>query len=319
MEFLKDEFNEIYSNSKCVKSCKDEPDFQEFGNRCLKKGSDDKFDTEVDSFLANIAEDLLNSSPAIFMTCVVAVVFSYILLILFRYAAKYVIWIVALSIIFVLSAICIVSFVLFAVANSSETQSDRDSAGFFLFLAIIFGVIALIKALILYVLRKRITLVSLLFKETSKVLIDLPLTIFEPILTFIAMALTCIVAVFFMLIIGSSGDLEVVNDRHGERVTFVPNTVTKTAAIINAIAFVWFTTFILGCQNFVISSTVSQWFFTRSKNKLNSPMKRAFSHLVKFHIGSVCLGSVVIAITKIVRTLVNHLKVKKVILICIKL
>jgi hypothetical protein len=38
-------------------------------------------------------------------------------------------------------------------------------------------------------------------------------------------------------------------------------------------------------------------------------MKRAFSHLVRFHVGTICLGSIMITIIRIIRNIVENLKV----------
>jgi solute carrier family 44 (choline transporter-like protein), member 1 len=302
--------NEFHVNSECVKNCNAYPDFEEIGNRCLKKNSkDSEFDTEVASFLANTAEDLLNFLPAILSTCAVAAVNSYILLIMFRHAAKYVIWIVSIALLLALSIGCVTCLVFFLQAQSSENRYEQDSAGFYLTFTIVLGILALIQGLFLFLCRRRIALVSQLFKEASKVLIDLPLTIFEPILTFIAIASTCAVTIYFALIIGSSGEMKIVQDGFETRAEFQTPTIAKITSVLNVIAFLWFTSFIIGCQNFVVASTVSQWFFTRSKDKLNSPMKRAFSHLVRFHVGTICLGSIIITIIKIIRGIIENLKV----------
>jgi solute carrier family 44 protein 1 (choline transporter-like protein) len=80
------------------------------------------------------------------------------------------------------------------------------------------------------------------------------------------------------------------------------------AAVLNFIAFLWFTQFIFGCQHFVIAGTISKWYFARDKTKLDSPVMTTFSHLLNFHIGSVCLGSMLITLVKIVRMIVNAIQ-----------
>lgn len=53
--------------------------------------------------------------------------------------------------------------------------------------------------------------------------------------------------------------------------------------------------------------TVSKWYFTRDKTKLDSPILSTFNDLVRFHLGSVCMGSMIITYIKILRMLIKIL------------
>jgi len=101
----------------------------------------------------------------ILIICIVAFVFSYIFLILFRHAAKYVIWIINIGFVVLVIGLAILS----AIAGIIEG-------------AITFGLMGLILIGFLIFFRKRIALVAKLFKEASKALIDVPAIMFEPIL-----------------------------------------------------------------------------------------------------------------------------------------
>jgi hypothetical protein len=78
---------------------------------------------------------------------------------------------------------------------------------------------------------------------------------------------------------------------------------------INFFAFLWFTQFLFGCQDFVIAGSVSKWFFTRNKGKLGWPIAISFGHLIRYHLGSVCFGSLLIAITQMIRTIFRLIEV----------
>jgi hypothetical protein len=84
----------------------------------------------------------------------------------------------------------------------------------------------------------------------------------------------------------------------------------QAASVINFIAFFWFTQFIFGCQHFIIAGTICKWYFTRDKTKLYSPIATTFSHLLNFHLGSVCMGSMLITLVKILRMIVNAIQSK---------
>jgi solute carrier family 44 (choline transporter-like protein), member 1 len=260
----------------------------------------DAFEKEqlaVTSILFVITADLSRTWPSILITCGVAFVFSYVLLMLFRYAIKYVVWAIYMGIVVLLSIGSVVMLVLAGIENNSNYS----------FISGGLTLIAFVLAIVLFFFRRRIRLVIQLFKEASRILIDVPLIIVEPLLTFLALGLSSASFLYFAMLIESSGILTMENEENGNfiKATYEKNAVIEAAKIFNYIGFTWFTLFILGCQHFIIASTVCQWFFTRTKEKLDSPIKRAFSHLLNFHLGSVCLGSVLITIVNMLKMMAS--------------
>jgi solute carrier family 44 protein 1 (choline transporter-like protein) len=109
-----------------------------------------------------------------------------------------------------------------------------------------------------------------------------------------------------VLICEASGTLEAGTEVDGQfKATLRKNGLIHAAEIINVIAFLWFTQFLFGCQHFVIAGTISKWYFTRDKTKLHSPIQTTFTQLMSFHLGSVCMGSLVITIVKILKLMVR--------------
>lgn len=83
----------------------------------------------------------------------------------------------------------------------------------------------------------------------------------------------------------------------------------KATRWINVFGFIWFTQFLFGCQDFVIGGAVSKWFFTRNKSKLSFPILISFAHLIRYHLGSVCFGSLLIAIIQFIRAIIKSVEV----------
>ncbi|KAG4079725.1 hypothetical protein HA402_014856 [Bradysia odoriphaga] len=288
VDFTKDPKNPniTISHSTCVKSCNDYPGYVEVANRCfLLSNGTDSSSVNDGAFLHTISNDLVHSWSPILISCVVALIFSYILLILFRYAIKYVIWVIYIGLIVLLVVGAIVFLVFYFKAKSSDPESQP--AGF-LVVAGVLALFALILGVVIFMFRRRIRLVVQLFKEASKALGDVPLIVMEPLLTFLAMGLATAAFLYFYVMIESSGKLKAANDENGKffKALYVKDIGCHGAYYINLVAYIWFTQFILGCQHFVIASTVCQWFFARTKNKLDSPISRAFHHLLRMHIGS---------------------------------
>lgn len=258
--------------------------------------------------MRNISQDLSQTWASICASCFVALIFSYILIILLRYATKYVIWIMLYGIVFLFFIAAIVLLVT-SVLSSSNAKKELSVGQ--LIAAAVFAIIGLVIGIILCCFRRRIRLVIQLFKEASKVLEDIPTLLVEPLLTFIVFGLTCCFALYFAIITSTAGDLEVFKSSGGKflKALYIENALMKFANIVNCVGFIWFTSFILGCQHFVIASAVCQWFFTRTKSKLDSPLRRGFEHLLRYHIGSVCLGSILITMIKILRMIAEKIRV----------
>lgn len=310
--------NITITHKTCVKRCEDYSDYKTIFNRCFliksnKTNSTDEIDQDGSaSFLQLVIGDLTHSWLGVVMMCIIALVFSYILLILFRYAIRYVIWIIYIGITVVLFGGAIAFLALFFVQRS-KGGDEAEVAWGFLIASGVFAMFGLVVALLLYFFRKRIRLVIQLFKEASKALADVPLIIIEPLLTFAAMIVTCFTFLYFAIVIETAGDLEVENDPHGKfvRAEYQKGVAISIASYVNLIAFMWFTQFILGCQHFIIASTISDWFFARTKSKLDSPIARGFSNLLRFHLGSVCLGSLLITLIRILRMIVDGVKARE--------
>lgn len=79
---------------------------------------------------------------------------------------------------------------------------------------------------------------------------------------------------------------------------------------VNLFAFLWFVQFLYGCQDFIIAGSVSKWFFTRNKSKLHLPILMSFGHLIRYHLGSICLGSIIIATIQLLRIILKWTEVR---------
>ena len=61
---------------------------------------------------------------------------------------------------------------------------------------------------------------------------------------------------------------------------------------------------------FIIASTVAQWYFTIDKSKLSSPILTAVYYLLRYNYGSVAFGSLLIAILKFLRAIMYYITTK---------
>jgi hypothetical protein len=234
-------FNQTLIRYRCVPKC--DLGYKEIFNRCYKTDSD----TDISGFFTKMSQDLITTWPKILLTCFIAFIFSYVLLILFRYAIEYIIWIIYIGFALAIAAGAIFFWIWFIVQKQSE----------FLIPAVILSVMFALVIFILIWFRKRIKLVAQLFKEASKSLIDITSILFEPILTFLTLMLAIGAFVAFIIIIQTAGNPTDTKNLDGStQVTFEKDVGIVIARVINLIAFIWFTQFIFGCQHFVIAGNI---------------------------------------------------------------
>lgn len=124
--------------------------------------------------------------------------------------------------------------------------------------------------------------------------------------TFVSLALLISLWVYFSIWIESSGTLSVGNN---QSVKYVKDPTMIVTRWYNLLGLFWFSQFIIGCQHMVIAGAVGTWFFTRNKTNMNGPINRSFVNLIRFHLGTVATGSLLIAVVQIIRLLVKTIQV----------
>ncbi|KAK2149879.1 hypothetical protein LSH36_433g03003 [Paralvinella palmiformis] len=236
---------------------------------------------ELDNLFKKILNDLYLSWREMIILCVFALVVSFLMVLMIRYLAAVVVWLIV---------------VLAAVGSLAGT-------GFLWWTFVIL-------LLILLVLRKRISLAVALFKEAGKCLMDLPSLLVQPIWTFIILILFFIYWLIVLAFIGTSGHPEANYERGFQSVDFVLEGFAVHFWWIHLIGLIWISEVILASQQFVIGGSVALWYFTRNKKKLGCPCCSVISSLVLHHIGSVAAGALIITLVKIPRYILMYINSK---------
>lgn len=229
---------------------------------------------------------------------------SYILLNLYRYATQFTVYCLLLLAVAVLA---ITSGYFFSTFAEEHQNWGEDSI-----MQLIYGIVLAVTAIaiLIYMIknRKRIRLIVQLFQESSNALATVPRLLFQPILTFIVIIASSCTFLLFALIIESSGHFKIVNSET-EFAIYEKDIFMYAALVVNLIAYIWFIQFILACQHFIIAGTVCQWFFKQKDVALKSPIKRSFAALLRFHLGSICIGSILITFVMVIQMILDPLAV----------
>ncbi|CAG0879319.1 unnamed protein product [Cyprideis torosa] len=123
------------------------------------------------------------------------------------------------------------------------------------------------------------------------------------------LALSAFVGIWLLgsLTIVAAGD-PVVKPEDDYQVIYAQSPAMKGFQLYHIFLFFWVTQFIIACQHVVVAGAIATWYFTRDKNKLGWPVIASFYRLVRFHLGSVAFGSLIIAIIQFIRYLLKKVK-----------
>ncbi|XP_053205691.1 choline transporter-like protein 1 [Panonychus citri] len=308
----------------CVEDCNEDVFIKTTFNRCLPR----RVGLEQLANSVNYTRGLIDSISSDVILCfnelvylfILSFVFALVLVILIRFMASLIIWftLILLSLASITATINIWlhwgdlkqsnGSTINPPTNStlaSGSESDKELERWLIY-SIGATIFTTVFILILLVMRKRIQLVCLLFKEAGKAIGSMPLLLLQPIMT-----LTILSGLGFLWFIGTlyllSNRSPLVDSDSGF-VVYGFDTFYSYVKWINIFAVLWLIYFVTACQHYVIAGSVAKWFFQRDKSKLNYPIFRSIMELVKYHLGSIALGSLLVVGMKILRLLFKKIE-----------
>ena len=175
-----------------------------------------------------------------------------------------------------------------------------------------YGIIATALTVIFFVLIavtfNKIKVVIKVFHRAGRILIGSPSMFIVPALTVLFLFFFCLIWSVCLVSLVTAGDSHV-NATSG----FVYREADKSlrgAWWFHVFCFLWFSQFILDCQNIVVSSVVVNNFFRPDNRCIAFPVTRAICTLLRHHLGSVAFGSLFITLWRIPKYLLRIIKVK---------
>ncbi|CAI6349795.1 unnamed protein product [Macrosiphum euphorbiae] len=301
-----------YVKRECVERCSDFKDYQEFLHRCIPKGNESAINniltnSSIGSLFQEMTQDLQHTKWDIIYLCIFAFIVSLVIVFLIRFVAGIVVWFVLIGVVVVSIAGSIFLWITWKQKSDSEIKdqvAQRDVNTYFAF-ALIATISTIIILLIIVAMRSRIALVVQLFKESGKAIQSMPLLLIQPMVTFLFLCLAIVLWSYFAVLIQGSGSPAFEPLSHN--VYYKKDQLMKFARVYNILVLVWVIEFIIGCQHMIIAGSVATWFFTRNKDNVSSPISTSISYLFNYHMGSVALGSFIIAVLQIIRAILNFI------------
>lgn len=219
----------------------------------------------------------------------------------------------------------------------TETTKNETT---FLWFAIASTIITVVILLLIVFTRKQVDFLSNLFKETSNCLLHIPTLFLQPLITFIFLLSFFIFWVVVMLCLTTAyypgqssvspsvpigpeskippngtlskavGEISFPDLKKFTEIQYVDPLWVKYMWWVYFIGLIWTSEFIMACQQMVIAGSVAHWYYRNKYNNRASHVTYAICKLLKYHLGSVALGSLLITIFKIPRLILTYLHAK---------
>uniref|UniRef100_A0A8C5IAK1 Choline transporter-like protein n=1 Tax=Gouania willdenowi TaxID=441366 RepID=A0A8C5IAK1_GOUWI len=253
----------------------------------------------------------------VLMLCVFfsVAVLSLIMMVVVRYISKVLVWILTVLVIIGSIGGCAVLWWLYAdhrkalstnttTVFGKEVASDNVKA--LLISAICATIFTVVLLLVMFILRKRVALTISLFHVAGKVFIHLPLLVLQPFWTFLCLMLFWVYWIAVLLFLGTSGTA-VKNNSTGV-VEYEMKGPLQYMVWYHAVGLIWISEFILAFQQMTIAGGVVTYYFTRNKSQLPAtPLLSSMIRTVRYHLGSLAKGSLIITIVKIPRLILTYI------------
>lgn len=179
--------NNPYIHRQCVEQCNSKPGYRTWLNRCVLDRQEELTSQKLISktglvnFFQDVSEDLSSCWQQIIYVCLISFVFSFIVLVLFRFVVGFVVWVVLIASVITGFVATIYLWIKYSQKRQQDSP-DYERVTTYLVAAIISTIGTVVISLVIFVMRKRVKLVIQLFREAGKALTDMPMLLFEPLL-----------------------------------------------------------------------------------------------------------------------------------------
>uniref|UniRef100_A0A182U3T8 Choline transporter-like protein n=1 Tax=Anopheles melas TaxID=34690 RepID=A0A182U3T8_9DIPT len=292
-----------------------------------------------------VFSDLYKAWPTIVLICALSLVFSIVMIALLHWLATIVSWLICIIVVVVSVGITgVLWWSYYKAKHTLDTDQQlsyleelvRNEATIYV-LAIAATCIMIILLVVIYYLREKLTGLAALFEEAGKCMLQLPGLAGPPLLAFLALSVFLAFWVVVVVCLATANypgvkpllplaqledSASIANDpklkpelagkndtsfKSFKLVEYHDVNVLRHMLWIYIIGLIWTSEFIFACQQLAIAGAVAFWYF---RKPTDSPVLLAIAKLVKYHLGSVAKGSLIITIFKIPRLILTYLYAK---------
>ncbi|XP_044259114.1 choline transporter-like protein 1 [Tribolium madens] len=268
------------------------------GSTCVENC---RYSDTTECSASDVFNDFSNEGTHLAILCCIGLVLSIIALLCFRYFVDVFVWTMLIGAVLLMFALTGFVWYRYAQAATYERTSFLISAIILTFFSVIFSLFILL-------LTVQIKLIIRFYEETIKIVFAMPLVLLEPVLTFISLFVIVGLCLYTFVLMVHAGKLQEADDQYShdmKKYEYVPDGGMIFATVFAWIMMLWMVQFVLACQQMVISGAVSNYYFTRDKLALVSPIYSSFYNLIRYHLGSVAFGSLIITAINILKIILR--------------
>ncbi|XP_070508761.1 choline transporter-like protein 1 isoform X2 [Chironomus tepperi] len=255
--------------------------------QCWENGNFLKHPNHLSSYgkkLNDFMRYMMTFRTGIGVYCAFTFLFSCILLILLRFMSQAIIWVIPILLTFLLFLVSVIR-----VLAAFDSSADGIETSLFYYVGFF--------VILMCVCFKKVVLIAAIYSETAKVMMNIPWIIIVPIMTFIILTILIPAFLFASLLIETSGTFSLNTSDDGQfQLNSDDTIIMKVVRFLNILTFAWLANFIIHCQHFIVAGSVTKWYFTGDKHGLAGLNGSSMFNLVRYHLGSVCFGSMAVPV-----------------------
>ncbi|EGG13327.1 solute carrier family 44 protein member 2 [Cavenderia fasciculata] len=317
--------DQLYPNGTCAGTYASRPIF----NRCIPTVLVNATDTLLDEVFkminskidqdtsVKLLSDMVESWKYLIMGAFVALGLGFLWIFLLRYFAGLITWSTVLGVLGCLSLLAIQVYYqwqdaedeYYSIPPAQRLSLQYDNVQALKVIFIIICVIGGILAFIILALWRRIMLSIAIIKESSRAVGTMPSIFFFPLFIF---AWICAFVIYWVIIgfyLGTAGTPEY--DENGVFLGYIANDTIRYMQIYHFFGLLWTITFILAVNQCTIAGSIALWYWVMDKKDTPYfPVWKSFGRVLRYHLGSLALGSLILAIIKFIRYVLQYVEKK---------
>lgn len=252
-----------------------------------------------------------------------SLVLSFIWILLLRFTAAFFVWFTVLLCFAVSALLTVLCYAMkidyFHTANKTEAYTfgvfskdlNRKVFEVLFWICVAWDIIF---TLVFLFLCDRIRLSVNIIKIVSKVFGQVLTLFIFPIFVYLIMFVWWIYVIGVAIVIYGAGEPKFIDDpKVGYKVEYKYDKVLQFLSIYHFFGFVWVSVFISDLGEMSLAGVFAAWYFNkdpRRKNMGRAPVLRSFWRSIRYHTGSLAFGSLIIAIVKVIRYIIEYIQLK---------
>eukprot|EP00004_Rigifila_ramosa_P018987 TRINITY_DN4792_c0_g1_i2.p1 TRINITY_DN4792_c0_g1~~TRINITY_DN4792_c0_g1_i2.p1 ORF type:complete len:603 (+),score=162.94 TRINITY_DN4792_c0_g1_i2:132-1940(+) len=257
--------------------------------------------------ITRLFADIQKAWPVILGCSLAAFLIGFLWLFLLRKLAGVMVW---ATIVCSFAMLIAITASLYSQASAATTEvggvsTGEDSTDTLKAFAYLMTAVTILAFFALAYMAKRINFCVGIIEEATRAMTALPMLVLFPFFPAALIALFALFWIYAAIYIASSGEY---NEDKG---TFELDNTLRYSLIYHFFALLWVSAFIVAVAQTTIAGAVSAWYWSRDKRSIgSSPVSSALVRTLRYHSGSLALGSLVLAIVQFIRAALHYVSEK---------